>query len=74
MRLPTRTCFNVDREFSNVLDGLVLVDLRQSDPVILGRYMGESGLHAFRARHGLFRPADMASNATETISVAHQVS
>lgn len=45
--------FNVDREFSNVLDGLVLVDLRKSDPVLLQRYMGEDGLQGFWSYHGL---------------------
>jgi len=45
--------FNLDREFSNVLDGLVLVDLRGSDPVLLGRYMGEGELTSFRRYHGL---------------------
>ena len=32
--------FNVDRKFSNVLDGLVVVDLRQTEPAVLERYMG----------------------------------
>lgn len=45
--------FNVDRDFSNVLDGLVLVDLRRSDPSLLARYMGEAELTAFRSYHGL---------------------
>ncbi len=45
--------FNVDRTFSNVLDGLVLVDLRRSDPVLLARYMGEAALTCFRSYHGL---------------------
>ncbi len=45
--------FNMDRNFSNVLDGLVVVDLRRSDPVVLGRYMGKDGLKTFRRYHGL---------------------
>lgn len=45
--------FNVDRNFSNVLDGLVLVDLRRSDPVLLARYMGKAHLTAFLRYHGL---------------------
>ncbi len=45
--------FNVDRNFSNVLDGLVVVDLRNSDPAVLGRYMGKEGLRQFRQYHGL---------------------
>jgi putative hemolysin len=45
--------FNVDREFGNVLDGLIMVDLRQIEPALLARYMGKSGTSAFRAYHGL---------------------
>jgi len=45
--------FNVDKNFSDVLDGLVMVDLRQTDPKILERYMGAEGLKAFRAFHHL---------------------
>ncbi len=45
--------FNVDRNFSSVLDGLVLVDLRQTDPAVLCRYMGKSECEAFRRFHGL---------------------
>jgi putative hemolysin len=45
--------FNVDRKFSNVLDGLVVVDLRKTAPAVLERYMGREGAMQFRARHGL---------------------
>jgi putative hemolysin len=45
--------FNLDRDFSNVLDGLVLVDLRKSDPALLARYMGEEELTSFRSYQGL---------------------
>ena len=45
--------FNVDRKFSDVLDGLVLVDLRETDRNVLERYMGKDGLKAFRRYHGL---------------------
>ena len=45
--------FNVDRKFSNVLDGLVVVDLRQTDPGVLQRYMGREAAAAFRQVHGL---------------------
>ena len=45
--------FNVDRKFSNVLDGLVVVDLRQTDPSVLERYMGREAARAFRSIHGL---------------------
>ena len=43
--------FNVDRKFSNVLDGLVVVDLRQTEPAVLERYMGKEGASGFRKMH-----------------------
>ena len=43
--------FNVDRKFSNTLDGLVVVDLRQTDPAVLERYMGREAATAFRKLH-----------------------
>jgi putative hemolysin len=45
--------FNVDPKFSHVLDGLVVMDLRQTPPSSLERYMGKSGLASFRRYHGL---------------------
>jgi putative hemolysin len=47
--------FNVDHKFSNCLDGLVLVDLRQTEASVLERYMGREGLERFRQYHGLSR-------------------
>lgn len=52
--------FNVDRKFSNVLDGLVVVDLRQTDAAVLERYMGREAAANFRRAHGL----DAANRAT----------
>ncbi len=45
--------FNVDRKFSNVLDGLVVVDLRRTAPAVLERYMGREAAVQFRTRHSL---------------------
>ena len=45
--------FNLDRKFSDVVDGLVIVDLRQTDPPVLERYMGKSGYAGFRRHHKL---------------------
>ena len=45
--------FNVDRKFSNVLDGLVVVDLRQTDQTVLERYMGKESAMKFRSIHRL---------------------
>lgn len=50
--------FNVDRKFSDVLDGLVLVDLRKTVPAVLDRYMGKSAAATFRSIH---RPTCTAS-------------
>jgi hypothetical protein len=43
--------WNVDRDFGDVLDALLLVDLRRTDPRLLRRYMGAEGAAAFLARH-----------------------
>jgi putative hemolysin len=43
--------FNVDPSFSNVLDALVLVDLAQTDPKILARYMGRDQAKEYLAFH-----------------------
>ncbi len=45
--------FNLDRKFSDVVDGLVVVDLRQTDRAILERYMGKESYSAFRRFHKL---------------------
>ncbi len=44
--------FNVDPAFSHVLDGLILVDLVQTDPTLLGKYMGSEAAKKYRAYHG----------------------
>ena len=43
--------FNLDPNFGDVLDGLILVDLMETDAKTLGRYMGKQGVAAFRAYH-----------------------
>jgi putative hemolysin len=45
--------FNVDKDFSDVLDGLVLVDLKNTDPKMVKRYMGEKKYAAYSRRHHL---------------------
>jgi putative hemolysin len=45
--------FNLDRKFSHVVDGLVIVDLRQTEPAVLERYMGKEGYGSFRQFHKL---------------------
>ena len=61
--------FNVDRAFGNSLDGLILVDLRQTDKTLLQRYMGREECRGFLRYHasrklGLALPLDQA-NAVE---------
>jgi putative hemolysin len=43
--------FNVDAKFSNVLDGLLMVDLRAAKPELLARYLGKSGAAEFLLLH-----------------------
>jgi hypothetical protein len=45
--------FSIDRKFANALDGLIMVDLREVDSMVLARYMGKSGSATFRAYHAL---------------------
>jgi hypothetical protein len=45
--------FNVDPDFNNALDGLVLLDLRQTDPAFLSRLMGRNAYKAFCKHHGI---------------------
>jgi len=41
--------FNVDNNFNDCLDGLVLVDLYETDTKVLSRYMGKDGASSFLA-------------------------
>lgn len=43
--------FNIDPDFGDALDGLVLVDLATVERAILNRYMGQEGARAFLANH-----------------------
>lgn len=45
--------FNVDPNFSDALDALMLVDLRYTEPKLLARYMGPGNHRAFLAYHGV---------------------
>ena len=52
--------FNVDADFSDVLDALILVDLTKTDRRILERYMGKKEAAALIAFHGGRDLADCA--------------
>lgn len=43
--------FNVDPDFGDCLDGLILVDLVHTDPKILARFMGTKGAERFLCHH-----------------------
>jgi hypothetical protein len=58
--------FNVDPEFSDVLDGLIWVDLLEADPKIVARFLGRDGAAAFFAHHG--RGTDGVSAGSSTAS------
>ena len=45
--------FNVDPDFGDCVDGLILVDLRRTDPKVLVHYMGADAVAVFRAHHHL---------------------
>ena len=49
--------FNVDPSFSNVIDGLVIVDLTCTEPRLLKRFMGYEGMITFRRQYGLEQPS-----------------
>jgi putative hemolysin len=43
--------FNVDKDFSSVIDGLILVDLTETEPRLLAKYMGEEKCREYLERH-----------------------
>lgn len=45
--------FNVDRQFSNVVDSLIVIDLTRADPKLLKRFMGPEGVKSFLNHHGV---------------------
>jgi putative hemolysin len=45
--------FNVDPDFSFVVDGLILVDLKSASPKQLRRYMGNEAAEAYMRYHGV---------------------
>jgi hypothetical protein len=45
--------FNIDRNFADALDGLIMVDLTRTDPKMLTRYLGSEGSAKFQEYHRL---------------------
>ncbi len=52
----TMLSFNVDKDFSDVLDGLILVDFTETDERFLAKYMGEENSRNYRERHKVKSP------------------
>lgn len=48
--------FSVDPKFGNTLDGFVMLDLRNTQPEILARYMGKERCQQFLAWHSAVNP------------------
>jgi putative hemolysin len=53
--------FNVDSQFNDCLDGLIMVNLRETEPKILQRYMDKEGVKTFLNYH-----ADLESTYLES--------
>ncbi|MFW6353930.1 MAG: lysophospholipid acyltransferase family protein [Verrucomicrobiota bacterium] len=60
----TMLSFNVDPEFNDCIDGLVLVDLAKTNEKTLRRYMGGVGAEAFYAYHETRRSERLAVEQT----------
>ena len=56
--------FNIDAQFSRVVDGLILVDLAQTNPVVLEKYLGKAGADFFLSHHQTPDPADLPSRSS----------
>jgi putative hemolysin len=67
LRMQARVLgFNVDEEFGDVVDGLMLVDLTETDPGMLVRYLGREGAQQFLAYHGIDMEA-ASSRSSEAV-------
>jgi hypothetical protein len=52
--------FNVDRQFGDALDALMMVDLTTVDRAMLDRYLGRDEAEAFLGRHAQTAPSRAA--------------
>ncbi|ABK44981.1 phospholipid/glycerol acyltransferase [Magnetococcus marinus MC-1] len=57
--------FNIDPDFSDVLDGLIFVDLTQTEQRTLNKYMGAAGAERFLAYHAQREHAPTAPPSIE---------
>ncbi|MBO5254824.1 MAG: lysophospholipid acyltransferase family protein [Opitutales bacterium] len=51
--------FNVDPDFSSCIDGLIVVDILNSDPKMIKSYMGAEQMASYRKYHGLDTPSEV---------------
>jgi putative hemolysin len=58
--------FNVDPNFSDVLDGLILVDITKTDPKLMERYMPKEKLIDFHIRHRSGYAEELAATRQKT--------
>jgi putative hemolysin len=63
------SCFNVDAKFSNVVDGLMRVDLMKTDHRLMRHFMTEPGFQAFARHHGLALAKDEAATRAMTAAL-----
>lgn len=57
--------FNIDKGFGDVLDGLIYIDMRETDSKILERYMSKEGLVRFYTFHSLLDKLEDQAAAEE---------
>lgn len=58
--------FNVDPDFNNVVDGLIIVDLSRTDRKMLEKYMSKEGVDAYIAWHAAHLLADLPASGILT--------
>jgi putative hemolysin len=61
--------FNVDPEFSSVVDGLIVVDLLKASPKTLRRYMGNDVADAYLKFHGISEFSEAATQAPKAPAI-----
>jgi hypothetical protein len=64
----TLLSFNVDKDFSSCLDGLILVDLTETDPRLLGKYMGEEACAMYLKHHGIEPKSDAVAEGGDAVA------
>ena len=60
--------FNLDTSFSNVVDGLLLVDVPHNDPKLLKRWLGKEGYRLIMRTHGLLDESEPQNDEPAMVS------